>query len=42
MRIAELSSRSGVSVRTMTYYLREGLPGHRLEPGVATSARRSR
>src|SRR6476646_5679834 len=34
MRISELSARSGVSVATLKYYLREGL----LHAGVATSA----
>ena len=34
MRIKELSERSGVSVATIKYYLREGL----LEPGEATAA----
>ena len=34
MRISELSARSGVSVATLKYYLREGL----LPPGQATSA----
>lgn len=34
MRISELSERSGVSVATLKYYLREGL----LHPGVATGA----
>lgn len=35
MRISELSARSGVSVPTLKYYLREGL----LPPGRATGAR---
>src|SRR6476659_9417694 len=34
MRISELSARSGVSVATLKYYLREGL----LHAGLATSA----
>jgi DNA-binding transcriptional MerR regulator len=37
MRIAELSRRSGVSVPTIKYYLREGLlpPGERTSPNQA-------
>jgi len=38
MRISELSRRSGVSVTTIKYYLREGL----LHPGEATGATRAR
>ena len=38
MWMAELASRSGVSVATIKYYLREGL----LHPGEATGATRSR
>lgn len=37
MRVSELSSRTGVPVPTIKYYLREGL----LAPGVATSANQS-
>ena len=38
MRISELADRSGVSVATIKYYLREGL----LPPGQATSATQAR
>jgi DNA-binding transcriptional MerR regulator len=37
MRMAELSSRSGVPIPTIKYYLREGL----LQPGTATAATRA-
>lgn len=37
MRISELAERSGASVATIKYYLREGL----LHPGVATNARQT-
>ncbi|RAG87480.1 transcriptional regulator [Streptacidiphilus pinicola] len=37
MQLSELSERSGVSVASVKYYLREGL----LQPGAAVSARRS-
>ena len=37
MQLSELSERSGVSVASIKYYLREGL----LQPGVAVNARKS-
>lgn len=37
MQLSELSERSGVSVASIKYYLREGL----LQPGVAVSARKA-